>query len=145
MAATYYSNTAQDQNDAKTNSAKMKAMATQTRVAKGVITLSGSTVQNDIHLIEEIKPGADIDWLGAIINSTNAALAGKIGTVNEAGTFTAKATLTAASNVGRGSAPENVVFGKTTDPLWIAYQLTAASPATSGTAEIRVPFVHLSH
>lgn len=143
--ATLYSNTATDQNNAKSNSALMKKMATQTRTAKGVITLTAETLQNDIHLIEEVKPGADIDWLGAIINSTNAALAGKIGTVNAAGTFTAKATLTAASNVGRGSAPENVAFGPTTATVWIAYQLTAASPATSGTAEIRVPFVHLSH
>src|SRR5690348_3798772 len=103
--ATYYTPEAQGMQDAKQYAFNAKAYKNEKFESQGVISLTAPSVENDIHMIEWIQSGAIMDWAGASIVSTNAALAGTIGLVNAAGTYTPYATLTAASNIGRASAP----------------------------------------
>lgn len=140
MADTYYTTLGAAQRDALTDASKAITNKNEYLVADGVITLSSASVENDVYRIELIKSGAIMDWASATIVSTNAALAGTIGLVNAAtGTYTPYATLTAASNIGRASAPTGTPgsFSEITADSWIAYRL-GASPATSGSASIRV-------
>lgn len=141
MADTYYSTQAAFQRDALTDQSAARTYKNEKLETHGVITLSGASVQNDVYRLELVKEGAIFDWAGASIVSTNAALAGTIGLVNpDTGAYTAYGTLTAASNIGRLTAPTQIpaAFTSTTAPFWVAYQL-GASPATSGSALIRVP------
>lgn len=140
MADTYYSVDATAQSAALTNAAAMITYKNERLVTHGVVALSGASVVNDVHRLELIKAGAIMDWASASIVSTNAALAGTIGLVNNAtGTYTPYGTLTAASNIGRLTAPTGTpgTFTEITADSWVAYQL-GASPATSGSAYINV-------
>lgn len=139
-----YTNTAQAQNDAKTNSSKMVTYSSEVQYARGVITFPAETVAADVVYVEEVKKGAIIDWAGASILSEAAAVAGTIGLVNKAGVYTAKGTLTSASNIGRLTAPTNISHLPITETSWVAYTLSG-TPPTSGTAKISVPYVALSH
>lgn len=140
MADTYYTSEADAQRLALTDASKAITKKNEYLVSHGVVALSAPSVENDIHRIELIKKGAIMDWASASIVSTNAALAGTIGLVNAAtGTYTPYATLTAASNIGRATAPTGTpgTFSEISDDSWIAYRL-GASPATSGSAYVRV-------
>lgn len=140
MADTYYSTEAAAQRDALLDASKAITKKNEYLVSHGLITLSVASVENDIHRFELIKAGAILDWASASIVSTNAALAGTIGLVNNAtGTYTPYATLTAASNIGRATAPTGTpgTFSAITADSWIAYRL-GASPATSGSAQVHV-------
>lgn len=143
MAATYYTPQAQGMQDAKLNAFNAVTYKNEKFESQGVITLSGASVVDDLHMIEWIQSGAIMDWAGASIVSTNAALAGTIGLVNAAGVFTPYATLTAATNLGRATAPTNISFDPIAADCWVAYKL-GSSPPTSGTALIRVPRTVLS-
>lgn len=139
-----YTDVAFGQNEAKTNSSKMITYASEVQTARGVITFVEGTAAADVVYIEEVKKGAIFDWAGSTVLSEAAAVAGTIGLVNAAGVFTAKGTLTSASNVGRFSAPTNISHTPTTEACWVAYTLSG-TPPTSGTAKFSVPYVALSH
>lgn len=138
--ATFYSTEAASQNDAILDQSKAVTYKNEKLETHGVITLTAPVVANDVFRLELVKQGAIFDWAGASIVSTNAALAGTIGLVNpDTGVYTAYGTLTAASNIGRLTAPTQLpaAFSATTASAWVAYQL-GASPPTSGSALIRV-------
>jgi len=143
MADTYYTTQADAQRKALNYAFDAITYKNEKFESVGIITLTGASVENDVHRIEFIKAPAQIDWASASIVSTNAALAGTIGIVTAAGVYTPYATLTAATNIGRATAPTNITFAELPADCWVAYRL-GASPATSGTALIRVSRTVLS-
>lgn len=143
MADTYYTPQAKAQLDAQQYAFNAITYKNEKFESQGVITLSGASVENDVHRIEFIKAPALMDWASASIVSTNATLAGTIGIVSAAGVYTPYATLSAATNIGRATAPTNITFAEIPADCWVAYRL-GASPPTSGTALIRVQRTVLS-
>lgn len=141
--ATYYTPGAEAQRKSLQYAFSAEAYRNESFESHGVLTLTGASVATDIHCIEFIKAPAFIDWASASIISTNAALAGTIGIMTAAGVYTAYATLTAATNIGRATAPTNITFEPIAADCWIAYQL-GTSPPTSGTARVRVKRTVLS-
>lgn len=137
--ATYYSDVALPQSDSLSDASKQVTLKDEILASVSVITLTAPSIATDVHYLQYIPAGAIFSWANASILSTNAALAGTVGLVDVVtGVYTAYGTLTAASNIGRLTAPTNISFAATTSDKWLAYQL-GTSPPTSGTAQITVP------